>query len=1011
MRCGPLLMFLVALAARVDAAESKVDFRRDVRPILAEFCFKCHGFDDSARQGGLRLDTAAGVAKGGESGPALKAGDPETSELIKRLVTADADERMPPAETGKQLKPEQVETLKRWVKEGAPYSEHWSFIKPVRPERPKVKRPELVKTELDAFLLAELEREGLSFSPEADRTTLARRIALDLIGLTPDEKVLKAFVSDPSEAAYEAYVDALLASPHYGERWTRHWLDLARYADTKGYEKDLSRQMWPWRDWVIAAFNSDMPYDQFTREQLAGDLLKDATREQKVATAFHRNTMVNDEGGTDNEEFRVAAVKDRVDTTMQAWMGLTMGCAKCHSHKYDPLSITDYYSFYAFFNQTEDADAFDESPRLPLPTAEEQQQTADLRSQIAAAEEKLKKPTPELEAALPAWEVEMKSALSWKVLKASNSLASSGATLELKDDNSLLAKGTAPQTETYVVKFESPNTKVSALRLEAIPDNSNPRKGAGRAADGNFVVTAVRLAARTPSGSTVEIPFTSAQADHSQGGFGVESVIGNLDPKKGWAIAPQFAQRHQAVFSTATPVEIPAGSELTLTLRHDYTDGTGGFALGRFRVSIHDQPASSLPSIIPDDVLAVLQIAPDQRTPKQREALIAHFISVSPLTKPQRDEIASLKEKLAAIKPVEIPVLKELAAGKQRVTKIHNRGNFLDQGTDVQPATPASLIPFPTDAPRNRLGVAAWLTSKDNPLTARVAVNRVWSHLFGRGFVETEEDFGASGVAPLHPEVLDLLAVEFMENGWSYKKLMKSIVMSSAYRQSSKASPELIALDRDNKKLARGPRFRLEAEMIRDQALATSGLLSRKIGGPSVMPWQPDGLWKSTYNKAQWVTSPGEDRWRRGIYTFMKRTTPYPQMVTFDGPSRETCLIRRIRTNTPLQALTTLNDPVFVECAQALARQMAAAGSGIEEWVAIGYRRALLREPKPEEVAALSMMYRDQLATMNADPEAARKLATDPLGPPSEGSDLSKLAALTAVANVILNLDEFLTKP
>ncbi|QDT57180.1 Planctomycete cytochrome C [Caulifigura coniformis] len=1011
MRFGALLLVHVILVGEAPASETKVDFRRDVRPILAEHCLKCHGFDDSSRQGGLRLDTATGVAKGGESGPVLKVGEPEASELIRRLLTSDPEERMPPAETGKHLKPEQIETLKRWISEGAVYAEHWSFIKPVRAPAPQVKRPDLVKTELDAFLLAELEREGLTFSPEADRHTLARRLALDLIGLPADEKLVAAFVDDPSDAAYETYVDALLASPHYGERWTRHWLDLARYADTKGYEKDLARQLWPWRDWVIAAFNSDMPYDQFTREQLAGDLLPEATREQRVATAFHRNTMVNDEGGTDNEEFRIAAVKDRVDTTMQAWMGLTMGCAKCHSHKYDPLSITDYYSFYAFFNQTEDADAFDESPRLPLPTADEQQRSAELKGQIAAAEEALKRPTPELEGALPGWEAEMKVALDWKVLNPSNSLASSGATLEAKDDHSLLAKGTAPLTETYVVRFASPSTRIAALRLETIPDPTNPRKGTGRAADGNFVLTSIRLTAKGPDGKTFEIPFTTALADHSQGGFGIETVIGNSDAKKGWAISPQVTQRHLAVFSAASPVEIPAGSELTLTLRHDYTDPSGGFALGRFRVAIHDQPAASLPTIVPDHILATLRVAPDERTPKQREALMAYFLSVSPITKPQRDEVASLKEKLAAIKPVEIPVLKELAEGKRRVTKIHNRGNFLDQGTEVQPATPVALLPFPADAPRNRLGVAEWLTSRDNPLTARVAVNRVWAHLFGRGFVETEEDFGASGVSPLHPEVLDLLAVEFMENGWSFKKLLKSIVMSAAYRQSSKASPELIAVDRDNKKLARGPRFRLEAEMIRDQALATSGLLGRKVGGPSVMPWQPDGLWKSTYNNTKWVTSPGEDRWRRGIYTFMKRTTPYPQMLTFDGPSRETCLVRRIRTNTPLQALTTLNDPVFVECAQALARQMAASGPDIDAWVGTGFRRALLRDPSRDELAALTMLYRDQLETMQRDPAAAKSLATEPLGPAPEGSDLPKLAALTAVANVILNLDEFLTKP
>ncbi|HVJ87410.1 MAG TPA: PSD1 and planctomycete cytochrome C domain-containing protein [Caulifigura sp.] len=1005
-----LLAIALTSSRAGSAAEPAIDFAREVRPILAEFCFKCHGFDDGARQAKLRLDTAAGVAAGGESGPVLKAGNPDASELIKRLVTTDEGERMPPPETGKTLKPEQIETLRRWIAGGAPYSAHWSFIPPVRAARPRVKQPQSIRTELDALILADLEREGLTFSREADRTTLARRLALDLIGLPPDPKLLEAFLADRTEQAYETYVDALLASPHFGERWTRHWLDLARYADTKGYEKDLARQLWPWRDWVIAAFNADMPYGQFTREQLAGDLLPNPTRDQIVATAFHRNTMVNDEGGTDNEEFRVAAVKDRVDTTMQAWMGLTMGCAKCHSHKYDPLSQADYYQFYAFFNQTEDADAFDESPRLPLPTPEQERERDELKKQIAAAEEALKSPTPELEASLAAWETEIKPALGWRTLKPASMLAASGATLQWKDDGSLLASGPST-TETYLLRGPAPEGKISSLRLETIPDPSLPRKGAGRAADGNFVVTSIRVAVWTPDGKTLDIPFTAAVADHSQGGFGVDLVPGNKDSAKGWAVAPQIGQRHQAIFKSDSPTEIPAGSELTVTIRHDYTDGNGGYALGRFRMSVHEDAISSVGPLISDPVLAALAVPTADRNDKQRRTLLDHLVTVSPVTKPQRDALAKLKDQLAAIKPVEIPILRELPEAKRRVTKIHNRGNFLDQGTEVQTATPGSLPALPDGAPRNRLGVAMWLTSRDNPLTARVAVNRVWAQLFGRGFVETEEDFGASGIAPLHPAALDLLAVQFMDDGWSMKRLIKSIVMSATYRQTAKVTPELLQRDPGNKLLARGARFRLEAEIIRDQALAASGLLGRKIGGPSVMPWQPEGLWKSTYNNTKWETSPGEDRWRRGIYTFMKRTTPYPQMLTFDGPSRETCLIRRIRTNTPLQALTTLNDPVFVECAQALARQMASSDRETDSRIALAFQRTLLRSPTREETAALTRLYAEQLKDMQHDPAAAKSLATEPLGPLPEGADVAELAALTAVANVILNLDEFLTKP
>ena len=993
---------LAPLGSTVRAAEP-VDFNRDVRPILAENCFKCHGFDDQARKGGLRLDTADGATKKSDSDhSAVVPGNPDASELVARLIASDAAERMPPPETGRVLKPAQIETLRRWIAEGAKYARHWSFEPPRKPPLPKVKNFGWAQQDLDRYLLSRLEREGLAPNTRADKATLARRAALDIIGIPPDSKTLAAFLEDDSPLAFERYVDALLASPHFGERWARHWLDLGRYADTKGYEKDLSRTLWRWRDWVIDAFNADMPYDQFTREQLAGDLLPGATRDQSLATGFHRNTMVNDEGGTDDEEFRVAAVKDRVDTTMQVWMGLTMGCAKCHSHKYDPISHSEYYRFYAFFNQTEDADRYDEEPKLLTPTRDEERRTQQLKDQLAAAELKLVTPTPEVESALAAWEADALASLTWQVLKPTAMLATSGSTLELKDDGSVLAKGEPPTREAYVLRFNAPAGRLNGLRLEVLPDPANPKGGVGRSKDdGNFVLSGIRLAARGADGKQFDIPLVSAEADFSQQGYPVESVLNNSDPKKkGWAISPKRKENHAAIFGTE-PRDLGTDVELTVTLSHEFEFSFPGFAIGRFRLGITAGPAS---------LASIIQTPVDKRSDEQKKTLFTWFANNGPATRPLRDEIAQLKDSIAAIKPVSTPVLRELPEAKRRVTKIQKRGNFLEPGDEVQPATIAVLHPFPQDAPLSRLGVAQWLMSRENPLTARVAANRVWSHLFGRGLVETEEDFGASGAPPLHPELLDWLAVEFMEQGWSFKKLIRTIVLSATYQQSSRVTPDLLARDRDNRLLARGPRFRLEAEMIRDQALAASGLLGRQIGGPSVFPWQPAGLWKSTYNNTKWETSPGDDRHRRGLYTFIKRTTPYPQMVTFDGTSRETCTIRRVRTNTPLQALTVMNDPVFVECAQSLARKMDNAGPELDLQLVAGLKAALLRDPRPAEIAALRGLYQERLKAARQDLDAARRLATEPLGPLPESSDPAHLAALTAVANVILNLDEFLTK-
>lgn len=815
--------------------QSPIRFDREIRPLLARNCFGCHGPDESHRQAGLRLDVEEAAKRVRKGRQAIKPGDPNQSEVWKRIISTDPEEVMPPADSERALTAEQKEKIRLWIEQGAPWGQHWAFEKPIRPALPATQTP--TQHPIDAFIVARLEREKLTLSPPADRYTLARRVALDLTGLPPEPHLVQRFIDDPAPDAYERYVDELLRSPAFGERWARPWLDLARFADTKGYEKDLQRTIWPYRDWLIRALNADMPFDQFTREQLAGDLLPQPTIDQLLATAFHRNTMANDEGGTDDEEFRVAAVKDRVDTTMQVWMGVTFGCAKCHSHKYDPFSLKEYYQLYSFFNQTEDADRFDDAPKLPVPTLEQARKQAAIRVQLQALQE-----------------------------------AQFAATVELKRE--------AQQWETQ------------------------------------------------------------------------------LRPKL-------------------------------------------------------DQPDTG--KNLPAEVLQALKVAEDQRSDAQKQAILRHVASFAEATSEIRQAIQARQAELKALQIPEVPILRELPPDKRRPNRLHIRGNFLDSGEAVQPDTPKIFPPFPKDAPRNRLGLAQWLTHPDNPLTARVAVNRVWALLFGTGLVESQEDFGSQGQPPSHPELLDWLAVEYRDNGWSLKKLLKTIVTSQTYRQSSKLTPELASKDPRNRLLARGPRFRMEAEMIRDVSLAVSGLLSRKMYGPSVMPPQPDGLWRSAYSGAKWETATNEDRYRRGIYTFIKRTTPYPAMATFDAPSRELCTIRRINTNTPLQALVTLNDTAFVEMAQALARRMLLeGGKTTEERIAHGLRLALVRPAQPEEVTILAELFAERQAHFAKHPQEAKLFAgtttpttTAPTTLPSSDADR---AALTAVANVILNLDEFLTR-
>jgi hypothetical protein len=1081
---------------------------------------------------------------------AIVAGAPDDSELFARITDEDEDLRMPPRKAGERLTASEVDTLKRWIEQGAPYADHWALVRPVSHSLPAVKNASWPRNGIDFWILSRLEQEGLTPSPEADRHTLLRRVSLDLRGLPPTPQEIAMFTNDTASDAYEKAVNRFLDDPAYGERWARMWLDLARYADSAGYGSDPLRTIWRYRDWVIDAFNRNMPYDQFTTEQIAGDLLPNATLEQRMATAFHRNTMTNTEGGTDDEEFRVAAVKDRADTTAQVWLGLTLGCAKCHSHKYDPITNEEYYKFYAFFNQTADADRPDETPILKAPTQSIQDQLAQIDAKVAELTRTLDTATPALAADQEKWEQELVGTSEWTVLEPLSAKAESGATLETLEDRSLRASGTNPPREAYTITARTILKGITAFRLESIPDSSLPAGGAGRAKDGNFVLSRFAVDAE-PDGSEhqiqkgryvrVEIPgdgkvlslaevevlsggtnvakagqaeqsstdydgpaakaidgntsgeyfkanstthtrteanpwwqvklaepqaidrivvwnrtdggtgsrlanfriqvlddshkvvwqtdvseppapkrevsptgkqgvaLAKALADYTQPSFSVMDVVTAKDLSKGgWAVGPQIGMPHAATFLLKEPLNTSGTALLTFHLEHRYGDAS--YQLGRFRLGVTTDPRASLRAGLPAAVLAILDTAKDKRTAEQAETLAKHYRSIAPSLQPTRDEIARLEKSRPAIPT--LPVMEELATDKKRETRILVKGNFLVPGEKVEPGVPASLQAMPSGAPMNRLGLAMWVVDKSNPLTARVAVNRFWAQIFGTGLVETEEDFGTQGDLPSHPELLDWLATDYVRLGWDTKALLRMIVTSATYRQSSKLTPETIARDPKNRLLGRAPRYRLEAEIVRDQALALSGLLSRKMHGPSVYPVQPDGLWQAAFNgERTWATSKGDDRYRRALYTFWRRTVPYPSMATFDAPSREICAIRRVRTNTPLQAFVTLNDPVYVEASQALARRIVKEGGATpDERARFALQLCLARPAAPPQFERLKALYESELERYRKDNAAAVALATEPLGPLPSGMDAAELAAWTTVANVLLNLDGVLTK-
>jgi hypothetical protein len=999
-----LILALSGLHAPIAAAATPtISFTRDVRPILSRYCFKCHGPDEGARQSGLRLDVREVAVAPAESGvAAIIPGKPQDSELIRRISSESEDERMPPVSTKMELTAEQKQVLKRWIESGAEYEQHWAFVAPKQAPLPAVKQPAWPRNAIDRFVLARLEAAGLRPSPQADKYTLIRRLSLDLVGLPPTTEEVDAFVNDSSPGAYERVVDRLLASPQYGERWARPWLDLARYADTNGYEKDRPRSIWPYRDWVIKALNSDLPFDQFTIEQIAGDMLPGATLDQRIATGFHRNTMLNEEGGIDPLEFRFHAMADRVAVTGTAWLGLTLGCAQCHTHKFDPVSHREYYQFMALLNNADEPDLDLPDPRLDKIHQENLREAERLLAKLPehwpAAEGRS---TEEIiEERFDQWlQAERKRTVEWRAIRPT-AASSNRPLLTVEDDDSIFVSGDTTKQDTYQLEFPAQTGSITALRLEALPDPRLPAHGPGmtyyEGAKGDFFLNEFTLHA---DGEPMK--FSRATGSYSKNRFGKGETVASSaidgDHQTGWSVFDRPGERHTAVFVLEQPRASPRELRITMTFGRHYAS-----SLGRFRISVTSDSRGGEARDLAEETESLL-LAPDEKlTADERGKLREAFLLQAAEVAKQAQEVRRLRQPPSYATTL---VMRERPPVNPRPTHRHHRGEFLQPKELVQPATLAVLPPIPDDEPRNRLGLARWLVSPRNPLTARVTVNRAWAAFFGRGIVVSLQDFGYQGEPPTHPDLLDWLAVGFVRNGWSLKRLHKQIVMSATYQQSSRVTPELLVKDPDNRLLARGPRVRLEAELIRDSVLRASGLLSTMIGGPSVYPPQPESVTtEGAYGALPWKASEGADRVRRSLYTFSKRTAPFAMYATFDAPSGEACVARRDVSNTPLQALTLLNDVTFQEAAQALGRKLTARGGSVESRATELFRRCLSRPPSPLELADLTSFYNAQRSRFAASELDAAAMAGEGAG------DVNQRAAWTALARVLFNFDETIVK-
>jgi hypothetical protein len=1068
--CVGVLAFVLAIvpaaaAERAGAGESTaVDFSRDVKPILAEHCLKCHGNDKA--EAGLNLGDRISALKELETGTrAVVPGKSVASELISRVTTTDVDLRMPPGDE-KPLSAREIDVLRRWIDAGAEYQTHWSFRPLTKPAAPATADKAWGRSPIDAFVLQKLEERKIEPSPEADPHTLIKRVHLDLTGLLPTTDEVEKFVReysaakpDAKERLFGSLVDRLLASPHFGERWGRHWLDLARYADSDGYEKDNPRpDAYVFRDWVIKAFNENLPFGRFTTEQLAGDLLPQATPQQKIATAFNRQTLTNTEGGTDQEEFRVAACMDRTDTLGSVWLGLTVGCAKCHTHKYDPIAHSEYYRLFAFFNgsdevvqklpvKAKDLDLLNERLR-PLQDALEARYKAITPAEQKWEEEQTQlvnftKSTPlKVETLDVVAEVSAASGAKFEKQKdgsylvaaaesvppsSTNPLPSGeGRVREVGDKSKLEAALDAPSpqpspkgrgskkqpptaahgdVDVYTLTLDKLPADLTGLRLETVVDDALPKKSAARSDHGNFVVTQFRAEVIDAAGKKLrDLPLQRATADFEQTGFkAADALTASTNSKKGWAVVPQVDKPHWLQVRTMQAVTLAADERLRVVIEQNY--GTR-HTLGRFRVRAVTGDARDLH--LPTEVVNGLKLYAEKRTYETRQRLFDFFAKDDPEVKRIQAEIEAVnKEFQTQLMPVRMIA----TSRRDRKTFRFDRGDFLAPQEQVQPGGFAVLPPLKADgSTATRLDLAKWLTGPANPLTPRVIANQFWARLFGNGIVRSVGDFGVRGELPSHPELLDWLAVTYRDDlKWDTKAYLKTILMSSTYRQSSAHRPELVDVDPLNTLLARQNRLRVEAEIVRDLALEVGGLLSPKIGGPSVFPPMPSDLAKLSYaNNFSWSESTGEDRYRRGMYTFFKRTIPHPTLMTFDCPDANlTCVIRSV-SNTPLQALTLLNNDAFVESSQALAKKLLTIDDlDDEKRLAMALRMSLVREPETEEIERLETLLDHARKYYANQPDAATALVGSYAAPPIPAAET---AAWIATLRVLLNLDEFITR-
>jgi hypothetical protein len=1038
-----LVLFALS-AARDESADSPVrpvDFNRDIRPILADACYHCHGPDKNKRKAKLRFDTEEGAFADLGGHRAIVPGKLEESELCRRVTSMDENERMPPVKSGRKLSKGQIDLLRRWIAEGAKWQKHWSLIPPSRPALPVVKNADWPRNAIDYFILDRLEREVLTPSPEAARTTLLRRVTLDLTGLPPTPTEMDVFLADKAPGAYERAVDRLLASPSLGERLASRWLDAARYADTCGYQNDGERFMWRWRDWVIDAYNQNMPFDQFTIEQLAGDMLPDPTLEQRIATGFNRNHRGNAEGGIIPEEYAVEYVVDRVDTTFTVWQGLTIGCARCHEHKYDPFAQKEYYQLFAYFNNVPEhgrAVKFGNSPPyIMAPTPKQQEELHRLDQEIARAEAIWRNESKALATAQAAWEAASRpKPVQWfpiRDLQARFALDGNvessrdpGKRGEFVDGQPSWGEGRMGQAAVFDGK-----------RFVAIKD-------VGDFGFYDKFTLAAWIYADGPQGGTILSRMTdAAQAD----GYSLELVNGKLQANlvKRWlddacrveTARPLTPNQWHHVALTYDGSRVASGVKLcvdgvlaeprvlldelnqSFATKEPFRVGGGGGKEGRFHGRIADarvytdrlEPDDIAILATPETISDILAIPPAQRGTGQALKLRTCFLNTAApqaMFKADRTLMALKKQREKLIESIPTTMVME-EMPKPRDTYVLQRGVYDKRGERVAPGIPAALG-APSGTANHRLDFARWLVSPANPLTARVTVNRFWQMLFGTGLVKTVDDFGTQGDWPSHPELLDWLATEFVRTGWDSKALLRLMVTSATYRQTSKTTPALLQKDPENRLLARGCRQRLSAEMIRDQALAASGLLVEHLGGPSVKPYQPAGLWKELTGTEEYVPDHGPSLYRRSLYTFWKRTVAPPTMLTFDAAGRETCIVRQSITNTPLQALTLLNEVTFVEAARVLAQRVMRERPTPAERLTRAFRLATGRVPSAAEAAVLQKGYERHLAEFRADTSRAGKLVHVGEAPGDKQLDVAEWAAFTTMVGLILNLDETITK-